>query len=298
VVIEASDLDEWERFGVDLLGMEAGEKSADALTLRADARAFRWFIKRGPSEDLYASGYEVADRAALDELVARLLAAGVPVTEAEAGMAAARHADRLVLTQDPMGNRVELVTGFADAPAPFDSARLLGRFATGTGGAGHHVLLTRGVAREEYLAFYCGLLGFKISDYIVEEISPGVVADLVFLHCNPRHHTLALGDGRGARKKTHHVMLEVDNIHDVGLAYDRCLAANQPLEMTLGSHPNDQMFSFYVCSPSGFSIEYGWGGLLIDDATWRVMTHDKRNSWGHVSPETVTHQFGAAAATR
>ncbi|MFD0567797.1 hypothetical protein ACFQ2M_41870 [Kitasatospora saccharophila] len=33
-------------------------------------------------------------------------------------------------------------------------------------------------------------------------------------------------------------------------------------------HPNDHMFSFYVRTPSGFSVEYGWGGLLIDDATW------------------------------
>ena len=28
-------------------------------------------------------------------------------------------------------------------------------------------------------------------------------------------------------------------------------------------HPNDHMFSFYVRTPSGFSVEYGWGGLLI-----------------------------------
>ncbi|MEU6040818.1 VOC family protein [Actinomadura sp. NPDC047616] len=294
VVYEASSLSDWERFGVDLLGMQLADKNADALALRTDEKAYRWLVRRGPADDLVASGYEVADDAALDEIVGRLASAGVEVTEGGTALAASRKVDRIVVTTDPMGNRVELVTGFADAGSPFHSDVLLGEFVTGAGGAGHQVLLSKGVARETYLEFYEGLLGFRISDVIVEELAPGVVADLIFLRCNPRHHSVAFGD-MPHPKKTHHFMIEVTDIRDVGRAYDRCMDAGQPFEMTLGMHPNDHMFSFYVRTPSGFSVEYGWGGLLVDDDTWQVKTLDRLHSWGHRSPEVVAGLLSQAS---
>jgi 2,3-dihydroxybiphenyl 1,2-dioxygenase len=296
VVYEASDLSDWEHFACGLLGMQLADKHADAITLRSDEKAFRWRVQHGPADDLVASGYEVESGESLDKIVAKLTAAGVEVTEGDGDLAASRHVDRIVVTSDPMGNRVELVTGFADAESPFHSDLLLGHFVTGAGGAGHQVLLSKGVGREQYLAFYEGLLGFRISDVIVEELAPGIVADLIFLHCNPRHHSVAFGD-MPHPKKTHHFMLEVTDIRDVGLAYDRCLDARQPLEMTLGMHPNDHMFSFYVRTPSGFSVGYGWGGLLIDDSTWRVTTLDRLHSWGHRPPELVHELLGQAPFT-
>jgi 2,3-dihydroxybiphenyl 1,2-dioxygenase len=300
VVYEVSDLADWEHFGVSLLGMQLGEKTsvdgADGFTLRTDEKAHRWIITEGPADDLVASGYEVESAAALETLVERLTAAGVEVTEGGAALAAARRVDRVVLVADPMGNRIELVTNLADADTPFRSEALLGSFVTGAGGAGHQVLLSKGVARETYLAFYEGLLGFRISDIIVEELAPGIVADLIFLHCNPRHHSVAFGD-MPHPKRTHHFMVEVTDIRDVGMAYDRCLDAKQPFEMTLGMHPNDHMFSFYVRTPSGFSVEYGWGGLLIDEETWQVQTLDRLHSWGHRPPEVVHDLLGQAPFT-
>ncbi|MET8468632.1 VOC family protein [Streptomyces sp. NPDC006422] len=293
VVYEVSSLTDWEHFGVELLGMQLGERTPDHLTLRTDEKAHRWIVTEGPADDLVASGYEVADPAALDALVATVRAAGIEVTEGDAALAAARKVDRIFLTTDPMGNRVELVTGLADADTPFESAKLLGGFVTGAGGAGHQVLMAHGVPRDTYLAFYIDVLGFKVSDIIVEELAPGVVADLIFLHCNGRHHTVAFGD-MPSPKATHHFMVEVADIRDVGAAYDRCMDAKQPFEMTLGMHPNDHMFSFYVFTPSGFSIEYGWGGLIIDDATWEVRTLDKLHSWGHRPPGAVAEVLAAA----
>ncbi|MEX0427690.1 VOC family protein [Nocardioides sp. DS6] len=290
VVYEVSDLAEWEHFGVHLLGMEYGEKTANGFTLRTDDKIHRWVLEEGPADDLVASGYEVASDAELDELVARLRDAGLDVTEGDSALTSERQVQRLFATTDPIGNRIELVTGLADAEAPFESKYLLGTFVTGAGGAGHQVLMSKGVSREEYLAFYVDLLGFKISDVIIEEVKPGVFADLIFLHCNPRHHTVALGD-MPHTKRTHHFMIEVSDIRDVGMAWDRCLAAHQPFEMTLGMHPNDMMFSFYVKTPSGFAVEYGWGGLLIDDATWEVKTLDRLNSWGHRPASEVASQL-------
>ncbi|WP_063058626.1 VOC family protein [Nocardia sienata] len=296
VVYEASDLVAWRRFACDLLGMQLAHEDADSLALRTDEKAFRWRIDRGPADDLIASGYQVSSSEALDALVERLRAAGAEATEGDAALAAARHVDRIVLTTDPMGNRIELVTGFADAATPFRSEALLGRFVTGEGGAGHQVLLARGVGRDEYLAFYEDVLGFRVSDVIVEELAPGTYADLIFLRCNPRHHSVAFGE-MPHPKRTHHFMIEVTDIRDVGMAYDRCLDAEQPFEMTLGMHPNDNMFSFYVRTPSGFSVEYGWGGLLIDDQTWQVRTLDRLHSWGHRAPEVVHELLGRAPFT-
>ena len=54
--------------------------------------------------------------------------------------------------------------------------------------------------------------------------------------------------------------------------------------MTLGRHTNDRMTSFYVRTPSGFEIEYGTGGLLVDDATWVVRPYDAGSVWGHKPP--------------
>lgn len=295
VVYEVSDLASWERFGLELLGMAYGEKTSKGFTLRLDDKAHRWVIEEGPKDDLVASGFSVSSSADLDAIAARLRAGGVEVTEGDAALAAERKVDRIIIATDPLGNRVELVTGFADAETAFESKHLLGRFVTGAGGAGHEVLMSGKVSRDDYLHFYNELLGFRTSDIIVEEVAPGIFADLIFLHCNPRHHSVAIGDMPFPRR-LHHFMIEVTDIRDVGLAWDRCLAAHQPIRMTLGMHPNDMMFSFYVETPSGFNVEYGWGGLLIDDATWEVKTLDKLNSWGHMPAGPVAQMLAAGDA--
>ncbi|MFD4605005.1 hypothetical protein ACFWPQ_44195 [Streptomyces sp. NPDC058464] len=35
-----------------------------------------------------------------------------------------------------------------------------------------------------------------------------------------------------------------------------------------GDEENDEMLSFYSKTPSGFQVEYGYGGKLIDDSVW------------------------------
>ncbi|MDA3625259.1 VOC family protein [Saccharopolyspora sp. WRP15-2] len=282
--IEASDLDAWQHFGVDLMGMQLAERTEDSLALRMDAKAHRWIVVRGDADDLAFTGFECATEADLGAVVANLRAAGAEVAEGGADLAAARKVERVVVTADPVGNRVELFVGLADADTPFQSDVLFSNFVTGAGGAGHEFLMER-VDRQEILDWY-GILGFKVTDYVKEEVAPGVFADAVFTRCNERHHSVAWAD-MPFPKRIHHFMIEVGSINDVGLAYDRCMDAKQPFEMTLGMHPNDEMFSFYVRTPSGFNIEYGWGGLTIDDSTWQIKHLDKLDTWGHRAPQVV-----------
>jgi 2,3-dihydroxybiphenyl 1,2-dioxygenase len=136
-------------------------------------------------------------------------------------------------------------------------------------------------AVERSFTFYTELLGFRLSDRVVADVH-GYKADIAFLHCNPRHHTIALG-ARDA-KRVHHFMLEARSVDDVGLAFDRALAAGCRIMHTLGRHPNDRMLSFYATTPSGFQFEYGWGARLVDDATWKPEIHDRISEWGHHPP--------------
>jgi len=296
VVYEVSDLDAWEHFAVDLLGMRPGARTDTSLSLRNDQKAHRWILNDGPADDLAASGYGVANDADLDAIVAKLKKRGLEAVEGDQALADARKVDRIVVTKDPMGNRIELVTGLAQAPTPFISDGMVDNFVTGVQGAGHHFLTTQGVDRDVYMNFYQSILGFRISDQIVGPSPLGFSADAMFVHCNPRHHTVAFAD-IPMPKKSHHFMLQVADMRDLGAAWNRCLTTGQQFEMTIGAHPNDLMFSFYVKSPSGIAVEYGWGGRTIDDEdTWKVELYDTLDIWGHFDPDQELGYLAEAKA--
>jgi hypothetical protein len=73
----------------------------------------------------------------------------------------------------------------------------------------------------------------------------------------------------------------------VGRAYDRCIRARVPIMNTLGRHPNDQMFSFYAFTPSGFQFEFGWGGRVVDADNHPPGAFDRISEWGHHPPALV-----------
>ena len=58
-------------------------------------------------------------------------------------------------------------------------------------------------------------------------------------------------------------------------------AARSADQLTLGRHTNDRMLSFYVRTPSGFSVEYRWGARTVNDRDWQVQLHRTGSIWGH-----------------
>ena len=283
--IEATDLAAWRRFAVDMLGLQGGNERTDGtLALRLDDRVHRLLISPGPADDMVFAGYDCGDETNLEGLAARLRAADLAVEACSEELARARGVSRLFATRDPVGNRVELYIELAHAGQPFRSELVPSGFLTGNGGLGH--LFLPAPDRQAMIDFYA-LLGFRVSDYIRQEIAPGRVVDAAFMHCNGRHHTVAFAAFPFA-KKLQHVMLEVHDRIDVGCAYDRLLHARAPLAMTLGMHPNDLMFSFYAQTPSGFALEFGSGGRVIpNDAPWHTTTYDCLSLWGHKPPAQV-----------
>ena len=281
--IESADLGAWREFGVKVLGMVEGRgPDPGAVYLRLDEFPARLVILAGERDRLLASGWEVADEAALERLGRALDAAGVAVkTGTPAELADRRVADMLRF-DDPAGNALEVFCGAAlehrPAVSPYGN-----RFVTGGLGLGHVVLP---VAEEEpALRFYTEVLGFRLRDSI--RMAPelfgrpaGPPLWMRFLGCNPRHHSLALAPFP-AQAGIVHLMIEVAALDDVGRAMDRCARRGAPVSASLGRHANDLMVSFYVRTPGGFDVEYGTGGRLVDDATWVTRETTAISLWGH-----------------
>jgi extradiol dioxygenase len=268
---------DWQTFGPDLLGLAlASGPDDDVVRLRMDEATWRIAIHPGDANRLEYAGWETGSEAELADAAEKLSAAGVTVNEGDAELASARSVTGLVWFEDPFGFRHELSYGQLQGDTAFLPTQDVSGFVTGENGLGHLVLMVPDL--DQATDFFVGLLGFRHSD----DIEAGL--KVRFLHCNPRHHTLAMSAVPGHRG-VHHLMIEVNSVDDVGHAYDRVVDAGVPLAMTLGRHPNDLMTSFYVRTPSGFEIEYGTGGRLMDmekeEATGQ---YDALSIWGHKPP--------------
>jgi 2,3-dihydroxybiphenyl 1,2-dioxygenase len=276
---EVADLGAWESFATDVLGLAVVDRGARGFGLRLDDWHKRFQVTQGPADDLAFLGWQAEDEQALTELIGRLRAAGVAV---EPGDAAARGVEQVYSFRDPAGIPSEIFCGPQLAAEPFRSQRVGSAFVTGEQGLGHVVV--NAANQQQSRDFYCDVLGFRLSDRIVANVY-GYLADIVFLHANSRHHSIALGERQ--KKRIHHFMLEVASMDDVGLAFDRALRSGVRIMQTLGRHPNDRMLSFYARTPSGFQFEFGWGGRQVDDATWQPTTYDHISEWGHHPPQVL-----------
>lgn len=280
VVVEATDIGAWRHYAEQVLGMATSEAPGSGLYLKMDEHEFRIAVFPGETDRYYASGWAASDRAALDAAVAALREAGVSVEEADADSKALRQAEQVVRFTDPSGNLHELACGFTSGRSPFASPIGVSGFKTGEYGLGHTVL-PAAEAFEDTLALFRDALGFGVSDefdFQMDAESP--VTRIRFLHCNGRHHSLALAEMPNPAGCVH-LMVEVESMTEVGEAYDRMAANDVKLMATLGEHVNDRMTSFYMLTPGNFALEYGWGGKIVDPATHETTRSTEVSRWGH-----------------
>jgi 3,4-dihydroxy-9,10-secoandrosta-1,3,5(10)-triene-9,17-dione 4,5-dioxygenase len=274
--IDVADIDGWHRYA-ELLGMMVVPEPG-GLLLRIDERPFRVVVRADrEAEKLAFAGWELADQAALDCAGAELAAAGCSIDVASVEDCATRRVRGLLRTTDPGGFVLELFHGPILDHELFVSPTGVSGFRTGLQGFGHIVLGTPSLA--ESIAFYTQVLGFRVSDFW----RPGH-DDVVFLRCNGRHHSLALV--AAPEPALYHFMVEAITLDDVGYTLDRHHDTGTPISRGIGKHTNDQMVSFYSHSPSGFEVEFGFGGIQVDDSTWTVTEITKPSFWGHRPPAT------------
>jgi 2,3-dihydroxybiphenyl 1,2-dioxygenase len=262
-----------------MLGLPAPLSNADgSCGWQIDGASQRLIVGEGPADDLAALGLECADDAALDGLLRRAAAQGVTAAPGDALLCAARRVTRLHWLTDPAGNRVELFVGLEAAARPFASTAFPQGLQTGAHGMGHAALVADDLAAME--RFYVDVLGFGVSERLVTRAGPIDIRGS-FLHCNARHHSLALF-ALPLRKRLHHFMLQSTQWRDVGMAYERARALKVPLSLDLGQHPDpDGTFSFYGATPSGFDFEIGAGSRAIDPVGWTPLDAGVASSWGH-----------------
>ena len=278
-----SDLAAWQHYAATVLGLEALPPEPDgSLLLRMDEHQYRFILTPSALDDLNLIGWEVRDERALAALAVRLRAAGVAVHTGDASLRERRRVVDIIHFSDPNGIRSEAYCGpLLNRAQPFQCPRVLSGFVAGEQGLGHITMTVDSL--EASLHFYREVLGLRMSDWIRPQPERGVVSsvNLAFLHCNPRHHSLAFLEMK-LPKRLHHFMLQVNDLDDVGTTYYLCQRNAVPIDLSLGRHTNDQMLSFYMKSPSGFDVEFGWGAIEIDEDTWTVQLHTNGSSWGHL----------------
>ncbi len=234
-----------------------------------DEYEYRFAVHPGGNDDVAYVGWQVSSEKQLHEIADQIKAAGVVVTQGDREEAKARRVEGLIKFDDPDGTPTEVFYGPPISfDNPFNSPRPISGFVTGELGLGHVVFFVQDLDRS--VRFYRDVLGMSVSDFI---------RHLAFFHCNPRHHSLALAEAQ-APKRLNHFMLQLQSLNDVGATHDLC--QDQGIVVRgLGRHTNDHMTSFYLKTPSGFDVEWGWGAREVDDATWQVQRHEKGSMWGH-----------------
>jgi 2,3-dihydroxybiphenyl 1,2-dioxygenase len=271
------DIEAWKPILIDVLGFEPRPRlPGEPLQLRMDGRHHRFTLYPSSSNGVAYVGWEVDSREAFRALHETLVNNGLDVDDGTAEQKAERCVLELMRFPDPDGTMQEVFYGGLEDSRPFAPSVPMSGYVTGEQGLGH--MLVAASEPDVTVRFYRENLGFRLSDYIHWD-----VAKATFLHCNPRHHSLAVinpcfGTAAG---QLNHIMVQANSIDDVGRAYDRVEQLGIPLILTLGKHSNDLMTSFYMVTPGGFAIEYGHGARDINDDHWEVKYYNSPGLWGH-----------------
>jgi 3,4-dihydroxy-9,10-secoandrosta-1,3,5(10)-triene-9,17-dione 4,5-dioxygenase len=280
--LDVADLPAWERFAGEFLGlMGVDGDDPDSRYFRMDDLPPRLVLTPAPESALGAIGLEMGNPKELAELVAKVEVSGAKVRQLDDTECRDRRITGGVAFEDPGGNPFEAFYGpvlnHRAAVLPTVSA-----FVTGDQGMGH-VIVTAPDGPATF-AFYTDVLGFVERNTMRLPGAPAAdgtpqYQTMWFLGCNPRHHTIGILPMPGPARLIH-FMVEGASIDDVGRALDRAERLGIPIMQTLGRHTNDRMVSFYVISPDGSAVEFGYDGMRVgpNEATYEIT---EGAFWGH-----------------
>ena len=235
-----------------ILGLELVRREADAIYLRGDARDHTLvYVQGDPAE--HATGWDVADRAALDAAGAELESRHMSVHRASREDSEKRHVGDCIWFLDPSGNRHELVVS-PQADSTFTPARDCGVWSFS-----HIGLRTTHAARDE--AFWTTLMGARTSDRI---------GDAALLRIDEVHHKVALFPSKHAGVQ--HVNHQVHGVDDVMRSYYFLREKGVRIVFGPGRHPTSGAVFLYFEGPDSMVYEYSTGVRLIkpeEEATYR-----------------------------
>ncbi|MEL0082177.1 MAG: VOC family protein [Gammaproteobacteria bacterium] len=286
VGVTVVDLAEWENYATTLMGAEIVDRDDTQLKLRIDDHYSRINVLKAEQPGVAYVGWDVGTEESLQQAIAVVEELGISWRDATEEECQDRKVLKMIKLQDPGENHIELFYG-PSCGHKFKPSRDMGEYVTGELGLGHILFLTPNF--DAIMEFY-KRMGFALSEAIHMTALRGYAH---FLHCNQRQHSLALG--AAPHNAVGHLMLEVESMTDAGKAYDIAKYEGMNITMTMGQHVNDKVVSFYTQTPSGFDLEIGAGGLVIDPDNWTVAQYEDISFWGHhgglrnrPSPESVS----------
>jgi len=121
---------------------------------------------------------------------------------------------------------------------------------------GHVVLMVADLKRS--VAFYTGVLGFKVSDIYGDDMMPG---GMVFMRCNPDHHGVALvggAPGPSEKRELHHMAFEVGSLDEVFRARKHLRESGATIIFE-GRRRAGVQIAVEFLDPDGHNLEIYWG---------------------------------------
>jgi 3,4-dihydroxy-9,10-secoandrosta-1,3,5(10)-triene-9,17-dione 4,5-dioxygenase len=245
-----------------------------------DERLGRIVVLPGDEDRVDAVGWEVRDHLALRRVQSAVENAGIATKPLSQEEADARRVEAGITFGAPGDTPVEIFYGPALDHSPL-ATRYGNRFVTGRLGTGHVVVPVSDL--DGAYRFYVETLGFLPRGAMRLATATGVgPVRLRFMGVNARHHSLAiLPSSKLTAPALVHIMVECETLDEVGRALDRILRAGYHLSSTLGRHTNDKMVSFYVRTPSGWDLEVGCEGMLVDETSYTAEEITADSYWGH-----------------
>lgn len=275
IVMRAPGISATKGFYTDNWGLSLAHEAEGEVWLRGTGpEPCLYGLKDGPVYGIERIEFAMPDRAQTDALHAHLAAMDQPVLGKPAGFDdfAGGYGFEVL---DPDHRRLRFR---ADARV-LDSADTFARPRKVS-----HVVLNS-ADMEGLEAWYCDVLGFRVSDYSADQ--------MVFLRCASDHHSIALV--RGHYPSVNHVAFELPSIDEFMRSIGRMKERGIVPTWGPGRHgPGNNPFAYYV-SPSGFVIEFTSELQQIDEATheaqvWPRDVPEAMDRWMTAGPPTAAQR--------
>lgn len=248
VALNVPDLDDSIDFYKRIAHLKVSEEGAGKAFMTGGLNHHWLRLEETGTSGLARVGFQMQNRAALDEVANRLDQRGIPYQHA-GDIAGDRIADAIRF-RDPDGIEIELFTDMVTLPVQTNTFIKMDRVL-------HSVWLTADPV--ESLSFYAGVLGFRESDWIERS--------MVFLRAGNRyHHSLGIARDTTRLGLLDHFCILVDDLDDVMRARNVAIRNGAKLRQDVVRHAASGSVSTYIMDPiNDIAVEFCTNHMRIDD---------------------------------
>ena len=260
-----------------LWGLEETSRNGDTVFLRATGSEHHVLaLHEGPKVEILGARYAAPDKAAVDALHAKAVAAGADVIDAPHALPAVAGGGYGFSVRTPDGIRQTISSDVERHATTIDDRRRPRKFS--------HVVF-RSADYPQLEAFLRDILGFKLSDR-TDRID--------FFRCSRDHHSVALGKLAGSG--LHHMAFELPDLDGLMGASGRMKMSGHPIEWGVGRHagPGNNIYSFFI-DPNGIATEYTTDMEQVDDATY---PHRSAADWRNMPIQPCAWGMGMERSER